>query len=698
MSHTEHSLQSHPEKASGTACPSAPPGRQPGAETQPTSGQGGTPLASIPWGEVQLAAMEASFAWAIAHRLSRLRRRLAPDGSWRHVCLRLSVHGLRLWRRQGTLALSRRLTAKVVRRFLLPLYETSLSSFSAGDRGETGTPGGQVPVEQVCEQSASETHTSTVQARSAPVEVGRIGDARVPSERRFRVVFVGSGTSEFASLRYRAHHVIEALALVKMEAVFVPDGEALSRLPFILSHDVLVLVRLMHSEVVTALVEAAHRAALPVVYDIDDNLFEPWVLPYVEASRELGPATVLRCMRGFRQALDLCDYFTGSTPFLVERAATRGKQGFTIHNGMSEEQLELSRLAREQRIEPVGEGVRIGYFSGTRTHQADFRVAYPALMALLRDQPNARLVLVGRLDLEEFPGLAPFTSQIERVPLRDWRQLPAEIAKIDINIIPLELTPFNEGKSNLKYYEAGAVMVPSIASPTRILQESIQHGHNGYLARTENEWYDALKELVTRPEHRRLMGQKAHDHVMATYVPAVIAAESVDAYRHIIRLHRSRRGIAEDTLSIVILCDARSRSKDDWASIVHWANGWSAEGHAVTLQALPCEGAMSVDQWNQYITEQFAPPRFAVEIAEEIPCCDVLIATDSPTAVLAELNSQRAQRMVYIPVADKAVAVRVDDPILATIGDGWLRGDQNRSAGDPFAAPRPAERRLPLAG
>ncbi len=106
-------------------------------------------------------------------------------------------------------------------------------------------------------------------------------------------------------------------------------------------------------------------------------------------------------------------------------------------------------------------------------------------------------MIVGDLDVGEFPGLAPYVSQMEILPLRHWSELPATMATIDVNLIPLELTPFNEGKSNLKYYEAGLLKVPSIASPTRINRENIAHGHNGLLAQTTAEWYEALKELAT---------------------------------------------------------------------------------------------------------------------------------------------------------------------------------------------------------
>ena len=365
----------------------------------------------------------------------------------------------------------------------------------------------------------------------------------------------------------------------------------------------------MDNENVVALVEAARREDIPLVYDIDDYLFDPWVMPYVEAFRSMRPGDALGAINLLGKCLHHCPYFTGSTHYLAEKAATLGKNSFVIHNGINETQIQLSRLALEQRAASPSDGVvRIGYFSGTRTHQADFRIVYPVLMALLRDEPNVRLVVVGDLDLGEFPGLAPFADHIDLLPLCNWRELPDKIARIDINLIPLEITPFNEGKSNLKYFEAGLLKVPSIASPTGILRESITHGHNGLLARTTEEWYDGLKELVARPDWREHMGRNAFDHVLRNYVPEATANEAIAAYRQIIRLHRRQRGIAEQALSIVILLRDGGHDGNEWEAILHRANELAAAGHAVTVLASDGEEWTSAEELRRYIGDRFLQP------------------------------------------------------------------------------------------
>ncbi|HEY7426607.1 MAG TPA: glycosyltransferase [Gemmataceae bacterium] len=64
----------------------------------------------------QRVLLEESFAWAIASRLSALRRLLAPETTRRDRWLRLCLRGLRLWQREGWRVLGRRAAAKVGRR------------------------------------------------------------------------------------------------------------------------------------------------------------------------------------------------------------------------------------------------------------------------------------------------------------------------------------------------------------------------------------------------------------------------------------------------------------------------------------------------------------------------------------------------------------------------------------------------------
>ncbi len=566
----------------------------------------------------QWADIESSTAWALAQRLARWRRCLAPEGSRREAILRWILHSPRSWGREKK--------------------GTPTRSVSDGKRQPSLR-------HRVC-----------------------VCPAPVPQGDKLRVVYVGSRCSiDAATMRYRAHNLIEALNRAGHEGTFVPLEEIPAQLPTILSHDLVVIVRRIRNDATTAVIGAARRRGLPIVYDADDYIFDPWILPYVEAFHTtMNQAKALRFMDDVGACLDLCDYFTGSTAYLAERAAALGKDGFVIRNGLNSAQLSLSRLAVEQRNLRRGSETRIGYFSGTRSHQADFRVVYPAVMRILAERREVRLAIAGHLDVAAFPGLAPFLDQIEILPTCHWSELPAVIARVDINVIPLELTPFNEGKSNLKYYEAGLVEVPSIASPTRILRDSITHGHNGLLARTPEEWYDGLMELIVRPDWRRQLGQNALEHALRNYAPDAVGSEAGAVYRQILDLHRTRRCIAKPTLKTVFLvADLQSATED----LLRRANELAASGDGVTVYISSSE--VSATAVEKAIARRILEPLFTVQHGGEIPACDVLIAAGPRSTDLAKVNQHRAR--LTIAEEDLLSAIQGAGRGLPSLLRGWLK-------------------------
>ena len=97
-----------------------------------------------------------------------------------------------------------------------------------------------------------------------------------------------------------------------------------------------------------------------------------------------------------------------------ERAALLGKPSYRIPNGFNQTQIDLSRSAIEDaRQERDAQQIRIGYLSGTLTHQSDFRIVAPVLVQLLREFPHLTLTVTG-VDLQPFPEFAEFTDRVEK--------------------------------------------------------------------------------------------------------------------------------------------------------------------------------------------------------------------------------------------------------------------------------------------
>lgn len=92
-----------------------------------------------------------------------------------------------------------------------------------------------------------------------------------------------------------------------------------------------------------------------------------------------------------------------------------------------------------------------------------------------------------------------------------------ELGEIDIGIMPLPDDEWARGKCGLKGLVYMSMEIPTIMSPVGVNSEIIQHGINGFLARTEADWMEQLSELIEKPELRKKLGKAGRQTVVAKY-------------------------------------------------------------------------------------------------------------------------------------------------------------------------------------
>ncbi|GEJ56375.1 hypothetical protein AMYX_11160 [Anaeromyxobacter diazotrophicus] len=337
-----------------------------------------------------------------------------------------------------------------------------------------------------------------------------------------------------APYRYRVMHLCEQLEPlgIRTTARFARDEEALALAG---EHEIVVLNRVPWDPWVERVVARARAAGAVLVFGVDDLIFDPTL--QIEALKALPRSTARAYRHGlklFHETFKACDAFLGSTPALTEAASALGKPAFMHGNTLGRELVRLSEAARlaasEERARRANGVVRVGYFSGSYAHDADFMTAAAALAEVMRQRPSVRLVLGGHLRVP--PVLQPFEERMERLPFVSWRELPGRIARIDINLAPLE-TPsrFNDAKSALKWFEAAAAGVPTIASPSAAFQEAIRHGETGMLAATSEEWSSALLALVDDAALRARIADAARTDALARFGPEVGTQALADTMR-----------------------------------------------------------------------------------------------------------------------------------------------------------------------
>jgi hypothetical protein len=93
----------------------------------------------------------------------------------------------------------------------------------------------------------------------------------------------------------------------------------------------------------------------------------------------------------------------------------------------------------------------------------------------------------------------------------------AMIQSMDIGIMPLTDSPWARGKCGYKLIQYMACGLPVVASPVGVNADIVEHGVNGFLATTEDEWRQALTTLLRDPDLRRRMGAAGRRKVETDY-------------------------------------------------------------------------------------------------------------------------------------------------------------------------------------
>jgi glycosyltransferase involved in cell wall biosynthesis len=358
------------------------------------------------------------------------------------------------------------------------------------------------------------------------VRVTLLGPPRPSAE-----VLVLSG-QRAQSYRYRAEHTAEAMRAAGIAALALDATvfEARFTPAYLAAHRAVVLHRVRAtSRLLDAVREARRISGTSFIFDTDDIVFSP---AHADAARFLsvlpGGDQVNHhdeCGR-CAETLAACDAATGSTEHLRDELARAGRRAFVVRNAASAAMVRLSQEARARALELHSRRtrVRFGYFSGTRTHDADFQVCAEALLGLLERRPETDLLVVGFLRLD--PRFERLGARVAHAPFVPWTALPSLIASVDVNLAPLEMeTPFNQAKSEVKYIEAALVETPTVASPTDAFRAAIRPGENGLLAATPEEWAAALESLAAAADLRARLGRAACEDALARYTTGARGAD-----------------------------------------------------------------------------------------------------------------------------------------------------------------------------
>jgi glycosyltransferase involved in cell wall biosynthesis len=338
-----------------------------------------------------------------------------------------------------------------------------------------------------------------------------------------KLVLMVSGSPGDAQ-RYRCTNKLEEFEYLGLTADSV-TSEQLHYKRDLGRYEMFLLHRVQNSPQLEDFIRRAKVLGKPVVFDSDDLVFDGRAGRLSPTTRYMGKHELeLHKNYVYRtgRTLEQCDAAIVSTECLRDCILELfpGKTVYLHRNAASQKFVDLANTVRAEYVRPDSDLVRIAYVSGSKTHKDDFAQCVLPIRRLLEKYPQVRLMCVGHVEIPA--EVRDFPNQVEAVPPVPWYHVPLCYAMVDINLAPLELNhKFTESKSELKYFEAALMGLPTVASDIAPFRAGITRGETGFLCGNDEEWFDALERLVLDSELRVQIGKAAYADALNRYTTRV---------------------------------------------------------------------------------------------------------------------------------------------------------------------------------
>lgn len=243
----------------------------------------------------------------------------------------------------------------------------------------------------------------------------------------------------------------------------------------------------------------------------------------------------------FRQCVELADAVTTTTPYLVEFYKQFNPNVYLLPNYM-----DMIWWGQPTDVQRYGKEIRVGWMGGT-SHHEDLQEFAQVIKRIIEEFPQTRFVYCGYgsastgsryMDAQKNPdifSMIPRERQefVNGVPIEFW-PAKSKALHLDIGVAPLIDDQFNKGKSPIKWMEYAGNGVPCVVQDMEPYQGVFEHGVEGFLAKTPEDWYQHIKTLILDEELRRSMAIAAYQKLIENYTIDEHFQEYVDVYQKVV--------------------------------------------------------------------------------------------------------------------------------------------------------------------
>lgn len=251
----------------------------------------------------------------------------------------------------------------------------------------------------------------------------------------------------------------------------------------------LIVVQRVGTRMTFQLVEWASRHGIATVMDSDDAM---WAIDKDNTAWS-GWNTDACHWRWMDRTAEVVDLVTTTTKALEKRYSRKHGRAEVLPNCVPGE---VENVVSER--DKYDTTLTIGWAGFVGTHPHDLQVVGDAVQRIAQDYEVKVRVVGDAAGAAAAWGVQP-VDQVKPRP----KGMPYyhALTSLDIALVPLDHTPFNNAKSYLKALEFSAVGVPVVASPTPA-NRSLAATVPIHLAVTSDDWYASIAGLIESDVYR----------------------------------------------------------------------------------------------------------------------------------------------------------------------------------------------------
>ena len=250
---------------------------------------------------------------------------------------------------------------------------------------------------------------------------------------------------------------------------------------------------------------------VPYVLDFDDAIFHNYDQSGNPLVRRLLGHKIDRLMAGPR--LVMC-----GNGYLAARARNAGAPWVEILPSTIDFEKYRTLPAPQQPVISADNPLRIVWIGSPSTSKY-LEIIRPVLEQLTSRYP-LELRVIGA-EARQWPGVQsvhiPWASDTEA----------RELNQSHLGIMPLEDTPWEQGKCGFKLIQYMAAGLPVIGSRVGMNIDIVQSGVHGFLVSGPEEWTQSIETLAASPELRSRMGAAGRKAAESTYSIAAVGPQLV---------------------------------------------------------------------------------------------------------------------------------------------------------------------------